>query len=188
MKNFFMLLLMALCFSTLNLKAQTALTLEPASADYSSFEYVSGGQIWRLTGVAHNQVYTGLFFKIDITNNREGAFSFPKDITISGDFGTYYPVRLEVNDETFPLGKYWRYEGAKGKYVDVLLLFQRIPAGVSHINYTEPNFIRWRNIPVGDNPDPTEKTDWTEGKLRAHWDQNNCLPIEGIYYFTTTNH
>lgn len=188
MKRILMLLLVVLFLPSLESMGQSSLVPAQSSTDYSSFSLVTSQQTWKLTGIAHNDYYTGLFFRITINNNREGWFNFPKYIYISGDFGTYYPVGLKVADKDHELGKIWMYRsGNKGKGVDVLLLFPRIPAGISSINYCEPNFIRWDNVPVTDNPDPAEKTNWTEANLRAHWSENKCLPIEGIYYFTNTN-
>ena len=187
MKRILLFLLVTMCLSPIKSMGQASLVPAQTSTDFSAYTYVSKLQTWKLTGIAHNDVFTGLFFRIDVNNNQEGWFTFPKDIYISGDFGTYSPVGLKVADKDHELGKPWRYyKGNKGKGADVLLLFPRIPAGVSSINYCEPNFIRWDNIPITDNPDPAEKTNWTDANLRAHWSQNKCLPIEGIYYFTNT--
>ena len=187
MKRILMLLMVALCLPSLKSMGQAPLIPAQTSTDYSPYILVTQGQTWKLTGIAHNDALTGLFFRIDVTNNKEGSFAFPKDIYISGEFGSYHPIGLKVEEKDFELGKYWRYySGNKGKGADVLLIFPRIPAGISSINYCEPNFIRWDNIPITDNPDPAEKTNWTDASLRAHWSENRCLPIEGIYYFTNT--
>lgn len=187
MKRVLMFLMIALCLSTFKLMGQSALIPRPTTADYSTFFQASSGLVWRLTGIAHNDNLTGLFFRIDIRNNKKGFFIFPNNIYIEGEFGFYHPIGLKVNGQDSQLGQIWSYEdGNKGIGVDVLLLFPRIPAGVSSINYCEPNFIRWDNIPITDNPDPAEKSGWTDATLRAHWSQNKCLPIEGIYLFTNT--
>lgn len=176
-----------MCLSPIKSMGQAPLIPAQTSTDYSPYILVTKGQTWRLTGIAHNDALTGLFFRIDITNNKEGSFAFPKDIYISGEFGSYHPIGLKVEEKDFELGKYWGYYSRnKGKGADILLLFPRIPAGISSINYCEPNFIRWDNIPITDNPDPAEKTNWTDASLRTHWSENRCSPIEGIYYFTNT--
>jgi S1-C subfamily serine protease len=187
MKRILLFLLVAMSFLPIKSMGQTSLVPTQNSTDYSSFTNVGKLQTWKLTGIAHNDVYTGLFFRIDVNTNQEGWFKFPKDCYISGIFGTYYPVGLKVNDKDYDLGKIYDYDkGNKGKGADILLIFPRIPAGVSSINYCLPNYIRWDNIPITDNPDPAEKTNWTDATLRAHWAHNKCLPIEGIYYFTNT--
>lgn len=188
MKQFYLSLIAVLCISTSIHAQSSALTQSQTTADYSTFNLVSDTQTWQLTGIAHNDQYTGLFFRITITKNQEGWFSFPKDIYISGAFGTYYPIAMTVSEQEHELGKpYYYTKGNKGKGADVLLYFPRVPAGITSINYCEPKFIRWDNIPIADNPDPCEKTNWTDATLRAHWNESKCLPIEGIYYFTTTN-
>lgn len=187
MKKIFSLsLILLLC---LKLSAQvTGLVKSQASVDYSAYSLDAKSQLWQLTGIAHNDEYTGVFFRIDIKNNKEGWFNFPKEIYISGPWGTMYPIAMTVNGKAYELGKPYYYgKMNKGKGADILLYFNRIPAGVSQINYCEPNFIKWDAIPIVDNPDPCEKTNWTDMKLRSYWEENKCLPIEGIYYFTTTN-
>lgn len=187
MKRIYQLLLVLFSSLSINAMGQAPLVKSQTTVDYSPYVKESYGQTWRLTGIAHNDLLTGLFFNIDVTNNQGGSFAFPKDIYISGDFGTLYPVGLRVENRDFGLGRYWSYySGNKGQTFDVLLIFPRIPAGVSSIDYCEPNFIEWYNIPVPDNPDTVEKTDWTDLTLREHWSQNKCLQIEGIYHFTHT--
>lgn len=164
-------------------------SLQPAqNADYSSFvRNVQGQQLWQLMGVASNETVTALFFNISVLSKEPGGFIFPPSIYISGDFGTMNPIGLRVADNDFPLGKIWQYpKGNKGKSANCVLFFNRIPAGVTTINYCEPNFINWKDIPVEDNPNTTEQTQWTDVILREYWTQNKCSNIEGIYYFTNT--
>ena len=188
MKRIYIILITMLCMG-FNLRAQSAsLIPTQTNADYSNFNLGSNTQTLQLTGIAHNDQYTGLFFRITIKNNQEGWFSFPKEIYITGAFGTYYPIAMTVSEQEYELGKpYYYSKGNKGKSADILLYFPRVPAGITSINYCEPKSIRWDNIPIVDNPDPCEKTNWSEATLRAHWNESRCLPIEGIYYFTNTN-
>ena len=183
-----LVLIFTVILSTLNSYAQSQTTSTSKDADFSNFYVTSDVMTWQLTGIAHNETHSGLYFRITVNNNKEGGVWFPKEIYISGAFGYLYPVGLTINGEEYELGKPWRYSKKnKGKWIDCLLYFPRIPAGISSINYCEPNFINWINIPVPDNPDPSEHTQWTESNLRSYWTNNQCLPIEGIYYFTTTN-
>lgn len=188
MKRILLFLMIAFCLSPIKSMGQASLVPAQTSTDYSAYNQVGKYRTLQLTGIAHNDVVTGLFFRININNNSDGGFTFPKDIYITGEFGTYYPIAMTVNEKEWNLGNYYYYgRGNKGKGADILLYFPRIPAGVSSINYCAPNFIRWDNIPITDNPDPAEKTNWTDASLRAHWSENRCLPIEGIYYFTNTS-
>ena len=165
--------------------AQEAKLEYSGANDYSRFVLNFPDQIWQLSGVAHNDKYTGVFIDIKIVSNRAGAFAFPKNICISGDFGRLYPVALEVGDTRHKLGEWWYYgKGSKGKSAKCLLYFPRVPAGVTNINYGEPNFISWNNITI-ENPATTTLSDWTDGSLREYWNQNPCLPIEGIYTFVS---
>lgn len=161
-----------------------------SSADYSPFVLITSdkSQQWQLVGIQHNDYFTGLFFQITIANRDDGGFSFPENIYISGPFGTMNPIGLMVMDKDWPLGKIWRYDtGNRGKRFQVLLLFNRIPAGVETIDYCQPGFIEWTYIPVGDNPDPVLHTTWTDATLRSHWESTPCSSIEGIYYFTNAS-
>ena len=159
-----------------------------SKADYSPFIYKSKDQAWQLVGIQHNEWLTGLFFQITVLSNSAGGFSFPDNIYISGSFGSLNPIGMTIMEKDWTLGKTWQYDkGNKGKRAQVLLLFNRIPAGVETIEYCEPGFISWSDIPVGDNPDPVQHTSWTEMSLRQHWEETPCSNIEGIYYFTNAS-
>lgn len=188
MKKILMIVAMAIGLS-LSADGQTMSQTDVSkTADYSKFVLNAKSQIWSLQGVASNENYTGVYIRIQIMNNKGGSFNFPENIYISGDFGTMYPIGLQVMEKDWELGKWWRYDnGNKNKWADCLVLFNRIPAGVSQISYCEPNYISWNNIPVTDNPNTAEVTQWTEPTLRSHWEETGITPIEGIYYFTTTN-
>ncbi len=176
-----------LCCCITELNAQTSFVPSQSKVDYSAYKYVSTGLTYELTRVAHNDTYTGVFINVTITTNRGGWFKFPKNIYISGVFGNFYPVGIMIGGEESSLDKTWYYDSfCKGKSVEVLLFFPRVPPGVKYMDYCEPNFISWKNVPVADNPDLAEKSQWTEVSLRTHWEQNDCLKIEGIYYFTST--
>lgn len=188
MKKYLVLLLTIICFAILDLQAQTSFSPSKTDVDLSSFEHVCSGQTWKLTRVAHNQLFTGLFIRIYITNNKASAFHFRKDIYISGDFGALSPIGLTIRDKDYEFNEPFYYNSFhKNEYIDAVLHFPRIPAGIKSINYCEPGFINWENIPVVDNQDTAEKSDWTETAFRSYWDTNKCSKIEGIYYFTSTN-
>lgn len=164
--------------------------LQPSpDIDYSQFIKITNDkqQQWELQGVASNEVVTALFFKIHILSRNAGGFGFPSNIYISGDFGTMSPIGLQVVGKDYPLGKIWNYgQGNKGKSAECIIYFNRVPGGVSQINYTEPNFINWHDITIPDNPNPAEQSQWTDGSLKEYWTENRCSNVEGIYYFTNT--
>ena len=186
MRKFLFLLIMTI-IST-NTFAQSMRLDEANSVDYSSFVHdADGAQLWQLKGVAHNDKYTGVFIDIKVTKNFAASFSFPKEIFISGDFGRLYPVALEIAGKKHELGKPWNYDsGNKNKTANCLVYFNRIPTGVTNIDYCEPNFISWNNITII-NPATTTQSEWTELSLREYWSKNECLPIEGIYHFVSTS-
>lgn len=181
-------LIFALILSMVHSYAQSQTTSTSEYADFSNFCVSNNIMACQLVGIAHDETYSALYFRITLNTNKDGALWFPKNIYISGAFGSFYPVRLIINAQEYGLEQPYRYaKWNKGKGADCILFFPRIPAGISSINYCYPNYINWTNIPVPDNPDPSEHTQWTESNLRSYWSNNQCLPIEGIYYFTTTN-
>ncbi len=188
MKKILMIVAMIIGLS-LSASGQTMSQTEVSkTADYSQFVLNAKSQIWSLQGVVSNENYTGVFIRINIKNNKGGSFRFPKNIYISGEFGTLYPIGLQILEKDWELDKWWYYgNGNKNTKADCLVLFDRIPAGVSQISYCLPNYILWDNIPVIDNPNTAEVTQWTEPLLRNHWEETGITPIEGIYYFTITN-
>ena len=185
-KCIIMLLAMWLC--TTHARAQLN-NLRPAhNVDYSEFvKIIDREQMWKLDGVASNDVVTALFFNITVLNKDDGGILFPTNCYISGDFGTLYPVGLQIGGKSHPLGRVWEYdENNKGNTIECVIYFNRIPGGVSQINYVHTNFINWRNITVDDNPNPADQSQWTDAALKDYWTQNRCSNVEGIYYFTTT--
>ena len=157
------------------------------SADYTQFFKDNKPHLWKLAGVASNDYYTGVFIDIEITNGKAGSLYIPDNVFIAGVFGREWPVGLQINGKDYSFNKTWSYmDGNKGKIVSVLLLFQRIPAGVSSLSFIVPNFVSWENIVVQDNPDMVEHSDWDEEGLRAYWTTHPCTKIEGIYYFSRT--
>ncbi len=157
------------------------------NADYSQFEKKADGQTWRLLGLASSEKVTAIGIRIIITNNRSGSFYIPDNVYLSGDFGSVSPFKMRIFDRDWRFGTSYEYNsGNKNKHIDVVIYFNRIPAGVGEINYTEPDWIYWEDIPITDNDDPVQHTEWTENKLRDYWSTNICSSIEGIYYFTNT--
>ena len=159
-----------------------------SSGDYSAFFQETGDWRCELQGVASNDFYTGVFMRITVTNRYGGEFVIPKTAFIAGPFGTMNPIGVTIGGRDWSLDKVWDYDrGNKGKHVDIVVFFNRIPAGVKRIKYCEPDFLSWENIPVAGNEDPVVHTQWDEYSLREYWDKNGCSNIEGIYYFTTTS-
>ena len=155
--------------------------------DYSSFSYTGYYQTWTLSDIILNKDYTAIQIRITINNNLGGWFSFPESIYISGDWGRLSPIGLYVGDDQWQLGKHYSYNKKnKGKGATCTLFFPRIPAGVSSLNYVEPNYITWRNITIKDNPD-TEHTDYTQVILKEVWAERGVNAIEGIYHFVSTD-
>lgn len=196
-KTFLMSILTAtvLLQSPMRCLGQSAPQVSQSNTDYSNFISNTKTQSWVLTGVSSNEFYTAIFIRINVISNKEGAFMFPKDISISGDFGTYEPLSLTVdNGKEFEFGKNRYYpKGNKNTGSNCMILFPRIPAGVTSfnfrypINFTHPNGIMWEKIPLADNPNTAEQSLWDDSTLRSHWEENDITSIEGIYYFATTN-
>ncbi|MBP5397138.1 MAG: trypsin-like peptidase domain-containing protein [Bacteroidales bacterium] len=181
-------LLFAVIISIISLWGQSREITLKSDDDYSSFVRKDYDQTWQLLGVASNDFFTAVGIRITINSRQEGGFNIPDNVYLSGPFGTLNPIALTVNGEDWKLGNQYHYDrGNKGNYAKVIIYFNRIPAGINLINYDEPNFISWNDIPVADNEDPVQHTDWTEKTLREYWETNRCTSIEGIYYFTTTN-
>ncbi|MBO5720559.1 MAG: trypsin-like peptidase domain-containing protein [Bacteroidales bacterium] len=186
MKKLVLSILVTLVY-VLSANSQIPILEQSVSSDYSEFEKIAKGQTWILSGISHSEEYSGVYIDILFTNKNQTTFKFPKNITISGSFGVYNPIGLFIQGEKYELGKLWNYNyGIKNSKVRCLLIFPRIPVGVSVINYREPGFIIWDNIPIEDNSSPTEQTNWTEESLMTYFNENKCLPIEGIYCFTST--
>ena len=96
-----LVLIFTVILSTLNSYAQSQTTSTSKDADFSNFYVTSDVMTWQLTGIAHNETYSGLYFRIIVNNNKEGSFWFPKEIYISGAFGYLYPVGLTINGEEY---------------------------------------------------------------------------------------
>ena len=183
MKRLFTVLLL-MCAMSFSSFAQTLQVEADPTLNYQKFVRVVEGQEWQLVGVAHNDYYTVVGIDIYVTNNAAASFNFPTNLYISGSFGRLNPVRLEVDGGEKTLGNWIYYnKGCKGRRFRCLVYFPRIPAGVANINYFEPNFIEWWDIPFTNNPSTTTMSEWTEALLMDYWSKNPCLPIEGIYTF-----
>ncbi|MFI3239685.1 MAG: serine protease [Bacteroidales bacterium] len=154
--------------------------------DYNKCNKEVKGQIWTLENILLENEYTAIQTSIRITNNKAGSFIFPKNISIAATGVNLRPKFLAIGEQEWELGTPYGYsKGNKGNWVVCTLFFERIPAGISRINYTEPAFIQWNNIPLPNNPNTTH-TNWNEVKLKEKW-SNETTPIEGIYTFIGTD-
>ena len=147
-----LLLFMFMCTSILC--AQSTNTQRTSSgANYSSFRLVMEHQTFVLLDVLLEDNYTAIVIGIQINNNKSGWFSFPDNISIFAK-GIQYGVKgIYLGEEPWELNKPLRYgKKNKGKVIICALFFNRIPGGISTINYREPNFIYWQNIPLPSNP------------------------------------
>lgn len=180
-------------FATLSAAAQTAKvpTRDP-NPDYSSFGYFSTDHNRILHNIIAGEDYTAVQIKITIKNSREGQFSFPKNAYLSGSWGSLLIRGLRIRNTNWELDKPYAY--SKNSYNSSFvctLFFDRIPAGVTSLDYCEPGIVRWENIPVTNCPtvDSPEHTEWTQALLKERWKEGGCSPIEGIYtsYIATDN-
>ena len=162
-------------------------TIGQIQPNYNSFYLNSeGDQLWQLKNIVLEDNCTKVQIYITILNNRSGGFAFPSNIYIDAGY-VIPPAFLYIGDEEWEFDKNYYYSKRnKGNGVLCTLVFQRIPAGVSKINYVEPNYIQWNNIPVPNNPN-TEHTTWREYSLKQEWDKRGANLVEGIYYFTSTD-
>ncbi len=177
-----LLLWISALFLTAQAVAQTAEipTSEPR-LDYSPFNFYGKEQNRNL----HNAFISGKSFiavqtEVTIRSDQAGGFSFSKNIYISGVWGVSPLRKLEIGGEVWKPNKTYRYpKDSQGLSIICTLYFDRIPAGVSSINYCEPGFT-WKNIPIDNNPD-TPHTKWTQTLLKEQWKANGYSTIEGIY-------
>ncbi len=185
MKRFFIISFLLSFFCIV--KSQENIIQPVSNVDYSGF-YAKGKDVtWQLTGIASDDKYTALFFRVVINTLGSGNFQFSGSSYIAGDFGISYPIALRINDKGYPLNKRWMFsKWQKGKGVDCVLYFNRIPAGVSKLSYHTSAYVL-EDAPVADNPNTAVSTDWTNDNLVQYWTNNPCSKIEGIYFFTNTN-
>ncbi len=160
--------------------AQKNFVSTPATYNYSRYTSNCGTFITSLANVIQTNEYTYIHLCLDVKRN--GSVSFPSSIYIQGDgFREKVCGLMDVADMSLlNLDKF--YNITRNQHIEVALAFRAIPVGIESINYIEPGFIRFTNIPI-DNPDTSIHTDWNEESLHTWWAKNGISDIEGIYDF-----
>ena len=190
----------------------------------SAFSYVeaktvfySEDQCWKITDIKSNEHYTAVYCDVHILSSSAGCIEAHKDdksanICLYGDWGQSKLVEVEYSGDYKPYSFVKGYlpemnyytRNNRGKVVNVVFYFTRIPAGVGSIHwycdggyalsaapcgrYHCPKFDA-KNIEVTDNPNSTIQTSYTEEKLKEVWLNRKCAPMEGVYSFlATTSH
>ena len=179
--------------------------------------FYSENQCWKITDIKSNEQYTSIYCDVHILSNAAGCIEAHKDdkssnIYLYGPWGECKLVATEYSGDykpyTFVKGylpemNYYTRNN-KGKVVNVIFHFTRIPAGIEMINwycdggfalsaapcgsYHCPKF-NAKSIFVNNNPNTTTQTSYTENKLKDIWSNRKCAPIEGVYSFlATTSH
>lgn len=168
-------------------KSQDNIIQPIGDVDYSGYFAKCKDVNWQLTGIASNNKFTALFIRLEINTISRGYIQFPSSDYIFGDFGSSYPIALKIQDKDYPLNKRWMFsKWNKGKVIDCILYFNRIPAGVTKLSFHSSSFII-DDAPVTNNPNTAVLSDWTNDNLIQYWTENPCSKIEGIYFFTHTN-
>lgn len=180
--------------------------------------FQNNDQRWCITGIVSNESYTAVFCDIHILSNAAGCIEAHKDdkaanIYLYGSWGKSDLIKTEYSGDyksfSFVRGlppemNYYQRKN-KGKVVQAVFYFTRIPAGVDYINwycnggyagymfytaqsnkYQCPKFTA-TNIQVNDNPNTTPQTTYTEEKLKEVWSKRKPMPIEGVFSFLSTN-
>lgn len=174
-------------------------------------------QRWVITDIKSNEQYTAIYCDVHILSNTAGCIEAHKDdknasIYLYGSWGQCKLVATEYSGDYKPYSFVKGYlpemnyyiRGNRGKIVNVIFYFTRIPAGIDAINwfcdggfalsaapckqYHCPKFDA-KNIKVDNNPNTTTQTSYTEEKLKEVWENRKCAPMEGVYSFlATTSH
>lgn len=174
-------------------------------------------QRWVITDIKSNEQYTAIYCDVHILSNTAGCIEAHKDdknasIYLYGSWGQCKLVATEYSGDYKPYSFVKGYlpemnyyiRGNRGKIVNVIFYFTRIPAGIDAINwfcdggfalsaapckqYHCPKFDA-KNIKVDNNPNTTTQTSYTEEKLKEIWENRKCAPMEGVYSFlATTSH
>lgn len=182
----YLALIMLFSFCLLGKAQEVQFNTAKINQDLSQFAVVDKTQSWVLENFGLDKQFTYVQFRITINNNRGGSFTIPSSTCLYGDFPTVNAIAVFVANKQWALDKSWSYGASnKGRSVEVVVVFPRIPAGFEKFSYLEPNFINWENILI-DNPG-IEHTDWTEDQLISHWESNGNDSIEGTYLFVQTN-
>ena len=182
-----LVLILSLSLGFIGRSQETHFNSARVNQDLTQFTIADKAQSWTLENFGLDKQFTYVQLRITVKNNKAGAFYIPSNTCLYGDFPTVNAVSVFVANKMWALDKGWSYgKHNKGRSVEVVVVFPRIPAGFSKFSYSEPNFINWENIYI-DNPDNVEHTDWTEDNLMSHWESNGNDSIEGTYLFIETN-
>lgn len=181
---FFLLIFLPLFFIA---RSQDNMILPKGMVDYSGYFARGNDVTWHITDIVSNEKYTAIFFNVVVNTVGSGYFLFSSKDYIFGDFGISYPIALKIGEKDYPLNKRWIFsKWQKGKSVDCVLFFNRIPAGISNLSFHTNNFVI-SDAPIADNKNTAVASEWTNDKLIKYWTDNGCSKIEGIYFFTNTN-
>ena len=184
--------LLLLTFALLSMgmvHAQIAnLKQQAPNESYAMFTSHSKTQSYVLSNVYLDKEYTAIQVKFTVNSHQYGSFTIDQNSAyISGEWGVLYPYKYFIGNDQWRLGTPFRYDSNnKGKSVMITLLYERIPAGFSTINFCNNGTIIWPDIPIN-NPDPVENSNWTQKALKEYWKTRTLDPIEGIYTFVDTD-